>query len=127
MLVPSPLVLASYNYPLPPSTFTSFLTHNTLSTESIIFRLEGLLKKENVVEGDVSRLRDKLMAIDSEYEEAKMGAEGGKVVSVRAWGRRGKNFTSLTRRPHTQPEGQAVISELLEKTHNLMNQVQNKL
>lgn len=86
-----------------------------------------MLKKENVVEGDVSRLRDKLMAIDSEYEEAKMGAEGGKVVSVRAWGRRGKNFTSLTRRPHTQPEGQAVISELLEKTHNLMNQVQNKL
>lgn len=72
--------------------------------EFIIMRLEGLLRKENLKEADLGNLRDKLSAVDAEWKEGKMGATGGQV-----------------------PEGQAVVSELLNKAHELMAQVQNKL
>lgn len=100
-------------------------------------RLEGLLKKENLKEADLAGLRDKLMAIDAEWKQGKIAAPGGQVVRAFCLLVNGSllvlELTSLCTDPpdkitkQKQPEGQAVISELLERAHALMAQVQNKL
>lgn len=92
------LLLKTDYYKVDPALYS---LHDRLA--SIVMGLEGLQGKESLTEKDVAKYRNRLEAVDKHYVEGKFVVDG-KV-----------------------PEGQAVLAEMLEKAHALIQELQDKM